>query len=349
MGRVPGMRYPERGTEEMRWPGDEHVTSAAERWLTLTRSLDLKSTLSVIRRGSGDPTWVDERGRATPGSATTTGAVAKAWNTPDGPVSVVLRVVPGGAQLHASAWGPGGGWLLDRLPALIGQTDDDTGFESHHDRVARLRRDFPGWRLPATGLVLESLVPSVLEQRVTGAEAFGAYRRLVRAYGSPAPGPLADRGLMVAPTPAAWAAIPSWVWLQAGVDAARSATVRRVCVSPGRLEDLVDHPADASRRLGAIAGVGAWTVAEVAHTALGDADAVSFGDYHVAKNVGWALLGRPIDDTELAVVLQPYAGHRYRVQRLVELSGLQPPRRGPRRAMPAHLPGARRAGPRRSR
>lgn len=85
-------------------------------------------------------------------------------------------------------------------------------------------------------------------------------------------------------------------------------------------------------------GVGRWTVAEVAHTALGDADAVSFGDYHVAKNVGWALLGRAIDDDELAQVLRPYAGHRYRVQRLIELAGLARPRRAPRMAPPAHLP-----------
>lgn len=303
------------------------MSVGVERLITNIQPLDLMSTLSVLRRGSGDPTWLALRA-----------GVAKGWNTPDGPVGALLRVLPPGADLHVTAWGPGADWLLDRAPTLVGEADDDSDFTAHHALVARLRRSFPGLRVPATGLVMESLVPSILEQRVTGAEAFGAYRRLVRRYGVPAPGPLADRGLMVAPTPRAWGAVPSWVWLKAGVDDARARTVRRACVSPGRLEERVSNPPEVSARMATLPGVGRWTVAEVAHTALGDADAVSFGDYHVAKNVGWALLGRAIDDDELAQVLRPYAGHRYRVQRLIELAGLARPRRAPRMAPPAHLP-----------
>ena len=41
---------------------------------------------------------------------------------------------------------------------------------------------------------------------------------------------------------------------------------------------------------------------------------MSFGDYHVAKDIGWALTGRPVDDEELEVLLEPYRGHRLRVQ-----------------------------------
>ena len=67
-----------------------------------------------------------------------------------------------------------------------------------------------------------------------------------------------------------------------------------------------------------------WTSAEVRFRALGDADAVSFGDYHIAANVGYALTGEPVDDEGLAALLEPYAGHRHRVQRLVELAGLSP-------------------------
>jgi 3-methyladenine DNA glycosylase/8-oxoguanine DNA glycosylase len=71
---------------------------------------------------------------------------------------------------------------------------------------------------------------------------------------------------------------------------------------------------------------------------LGDADAVSFGDYHVAKDIGWALTGSPVDDDGLAELLEPYVGHRYRVQRLLELSAIRRPRRGPRLAPRTHLP-----------
>ena len=65
---------------------------------------------------------------------------------------------------------------------------------------------------------------------------------------------------------------------------------------------------------------------------------MSFGDYHVAKDIGWALTGTPVDDEGLATLLEPYAGHRYRVQRLLELSGAMRPRRGPRMALRTHLP-----------
>jgi 3-methyladenine DNA glycosylase/8-oxoguanine DNA glycosylase len=81
-----------------------------------------------------------------------------------------------------------------------------------------------------------------------------------------------------------------------------------------------------------------WTAAEVGQRALGDADAVSFGDYHVAKDVTWALTGEALGDAEMAELLEPYRGHRYRVQHLLELDAGTRPRRGPRMAPRRHLP-----------
>ena len=79
--------------------------------------------------------------------------------------------------------------------------------------------------MPRSGLVVQNLVPSIIEQKVTGKEAFAGYRRLVRRFGEPAPGPGEDLGMAVPPTPAGWAAVPSWEWLAAGVDPQRSRTV----------------------------------------------------------------------------------------------------------------------------
>jgi 3-methyladenine DNA glycosylase/8-oxoguanine DNA glycosylase len=189
-------------------------------------------------------------------------------------------------------------------------------------------------------MVLDSLVPAVLEQKVTGQEAFASHRRLVRRYGEPAPGaPAEERGLSVAPDPGTLRTIPSWEWLRLGVDGGRSrAVVTAAGVAPA-LERLVDVPLEeADRRLRSLPGVGVWTSAEVRGRALGDADAVSFGDYHVAKDIGWALTGRPVDDAGLAELLEPYAGHRLRVQVLLLLAGMRRPRRGPRMALPTHLP-----------
>jgi 3-methyladenine DNA glycosylase/8-oxoguanine DNA glycosylase len=67
--------------------------------------------------------------------------------------------------------------------------------------------------------------------------------------------------------------------------------------------------------------------------ALGDPDAVSVGDFHLAHAVCWALAGEPRGtDGRMLELLAPYAGHRARVIRLVEAAGIQAPRRGPRMA-----------------
>ena len=65
--------------------------------------------------------------------------------------------------------------------------------------------------------------------------------------------------------------------------------------------------------------------------ALGDADAVSVGDYHLPNVVAWALAGEPRgDDARMLELLEPYRGHRGRVMRLLLAGGVGPPRRGPR-------------------
>jgi 3-methyladenine DNA glycosylase/8-oxoguanine DNA glycosylase len=95
-------------------------------------------------------------------------------------------------------------------------------------------------------------------------------------------------------------------------------------------------PAQALARLRAVPGVGEWTAAEVAVRALGDADALSVGDYHVAAFVGWALLGRPVDDAGMVELLEPWRPHRGRVVRLLELSGASKPAFGPRMTIQDH-------------
>jgi 3-methyladenine DNA glycosylase/8-oxoguanine DNA glycosylase len=126
------------------------------------------------------------------------------------------------------------------------------------------------------------------------------------------------------------------------VDPARSRAVVRAAQVATSLERTTGLPHDeADRRLRSLPGIGVWTSAEVRFRAHGDPDAVSFGDYHVAKNIGWALTGEEVDDDGLAELLEPYRPHRYRVQRLVELGRLSRPRRGPRMAPRTHLPSVR--------
>lgn len=290
----------------------------------------MAAILSGFRRGSADPT--------TRASGRSGSSWWLAWPTPDGPVTAHLEQVAD-RRVVVTTWGSGAEWFAEQADCLLGSGDDISGFVPHHPVVAEAWRRLRGWRVPRSGLVVHALVPAVLEQKVTGREAFGAHRRLVRRFGTPAPGPGAGLGLFVAPDASGWARIPSWEWVRAGVDPARSDTIMRALHSPGRLEACSGlAPGAARTRLRSVPGVGVWTAAEVAQRALGDADAVSFGDFHVAKNIGWALTGEPVDDAGLAELLEPYAGHRYRVQRLLELAGPQRPRRGPRLAPRTHLP-----------
>jgi 3-methyladenine DNA glycosylase/8-oxoguanine DNA glycosylase len=65
--------------------------------------------------------------------------------------------------------------------------------------------------------------------------------------------------------------------------------------------------------------------------ALGDPDAVSVADAHLSNLVAFALTGKPRGtDEQMLELLAPWAGHRARVIRLLERSGITPPRYGPR-------------------
>jgi len=284
--------------------------------------LDLAGVLAPLRRGRGDPTWR---------SAGEGAAVWRVSTTPYGPVTVRLHRRADGTVV-AAAWGPGAQWSLDGLPALLGAGDDPAAFVAHHPIVADAARRLPGLRFGATGRVWDSLVPAVLEQKVTGTEARRSWRELCRRFGDPAPGP-ADQvgGMRVPPTPAQVRAIPDWEWHRAGVDSARRRAILASAAVAHRLEAACGLGGEDGRiLLRRVPGIGVWTAAEVAQRAWGDPDAVSFGDFHIPSVVGWALVGRPLDDAGMLHVLAPYTPQRQRAVRYVELSGFRRPRFGPR-------------------
>jgi 3-methyladenine DNA glycosylase/8-oxoguanine DNA glycosylase len=281
------------------------------------------------RRGAGDPTFRTDAD----------GTIWRGLRTPGGVVTLRVESRTNDGRVHATAWGPGAEWALEHLPAMLGEEDDPTGFEPRHRVIADAHRRHPHWRVARSGLVMESLVPAIIEQKVTGQEAFAGFRMLVHRFGERAPGPGADRGVWVQPSPEQIRLVPSWEWLRLHIDPARSRTLVRAARVAASLERTVGLDAEeVDRRLCSLPGIGVWTSAEVRSRAHGDADAVSFGDYHIAKDVGWALIGEAVDDDGMAELLEPYRPHRHRVQRLVELARLGSPRRGPRMAPRRHLP-----------
>lgn len=293
------------------------------------RPVPVTAMLRPLRRGGGDPTYRQDAD----------GSVWRATRTPDGPVVLRVQARPADASVHAQAWGPGADWALGGVPELLGAADDtwdDFVPRPEHTVLVESWRAHPHWRVGRNRAVFEALSASALEQVVTGVEAFAAWRRLVHRFGEPAPGPA---GLLLPPTPQQWLRIPSWEWLQAGVELRRrKVTILAAPRAAGLERTLSLTPDEADRALRSLPGVGVWTSAEVRQRAHGHADAFSFGDYHVAKNVSWALTGEILDDAGCAEVIECYRGHRFRVQRLLEFAGAYRPRRGPKMTLPTHTP-----------
>ncbi len=284
----------------------------------LNGPLDLRRTLAPLGRGPGDRTIRFGPGRAW-----------RATRTPEGAARVALSLA--GDELQAEAWGPGAERALADVPALVGLLQEPLTLNGGHPTVAQLARRFPGIRIPRTGAVLESLVPAILEQKVIGEEARRAHFALVRLHGEAAPG-LPELGLRLPPAPFVLAALPYYAYHPFGVERRRAELIRRVATRATWFEAIADLPlADAYARLVAVPGIGPWTAAEVAVRALGDADAVSIGDFHLPNLVAFALAGEPRGtDARMLELLEPYRGQRALVIRLLELSGIRPPRYGPR-------------------
>lgn len=288
--------------------------------------LDMTMSLSGLRRGKGDPTYDRDA----------TGSVWRTSRLASGLVTYRLTQISR-TTVRCAAWGEGAAEFTGMLPALLGSEDDASNFAPEHPTLKEAHRQFPHLRLGRTGLVMEALVPAILEQRVHGLSAFSSWRTLVTKFGDRAPGPT-PRPMYVPPAPEVWRRIPSWEYHLANVDPARSKTIVRCAQVAGRLEQTASMPfADASKRLRAVPGVGIWTAAEVAQRAFGDPDALSVGDYHLAAVVGWSLVGRPFDDEAMIDYMKPLAPHRFRAVRLLQVSGKAiKPKFGPKTPLVDH-------------
>ena len=289
------------------------------RTLTLDGPLDLRLTLRPFRHGGGDPSIRLSRSEA-----------CRATRTPEGPVAALFSVRS--ALVEVEAWGPGSAWMLEHASALLGLHDDPAAFCPADPVVRDLHRRVRGLRVGRSGAVVECIVPAILEQKVTSEEAHRSYRKLVWAHGEPAPGPLS---LRLPPSPGLLASLPYHAFHRFGIERRRADTIRRACSYAHRLEEAAALPAEAARRrLLALPGVGPWTAAVVAGAAFGDPDAVIVGDLHLPHLVSWTLAGEPQgDDARMIELLEPYAGQRARVVRLVVAGGGRPPAHYPRRRL----------------
>ena len=310
---------------------DQSWVLPVERTVTGTARL-LEACLAQLLRGPADPTL-----RRTPSGWW------RAARSPYGPG--LQRLVRSGDDVVVTCWGPGAHWLADQAPRLLGSADDATTFDpGPHRIVAEAHRHRPWLRLGRTDLVLEALAPTSIEQVVTGKEAFRAQRLLLQRFGERPDGPARDAahpayGMRLPLSAEQWLAVPGWEFLRAGVEARRTRAIVAGARSSRSLERLASdaYTGDTDTALRSLPGVGPWTSATVRQRAMGDPDAWSIGDYHVGRNISFALVGEQLDDDAVTELLEPYRGHRYRVEVLLaRVPG--PERHGPRRSLPTHLP-----------
>ena len=288
--------------------------------------LNLRQTLAPLMRGAMDPThrWVGT-------------ALWRTTSTAAGPVT--LHLEQRRDDVHAIAWGPGAETAIAGVPELCGHGDDWSELDlSPHPYLREVWRGMPGLRLLRTNAVFEALMAAIFEQKVTSIEARRSWRYLLTKFGTEPPGP-APQGMRVFPGADVWRRIPSWEWHRAGVGPNQSATAIRASAVASSLERtlaLGRGGALVANKLRSLPGVGVWTAAETTQRSHGDPDSPSVGDYHLPSSVGLALIGRPVDDDGMLELLEPYAGHRQRVMRLIEATGIHKLARGPKMPIRDH-------------
>ena len=289
--------------------------------LEAPEAYDLRRTMAASRMGKYDPTLRLEHG-----------AMALALRTPEGPAS--LAVEQRGRRLVVHGFGDGAPWLMPLAAKLLGLEDDPGAFEPEGGVVRKLWRQYPGIHLPTFPRIFHRVVQVTLLQLVTWQEACSSWGKLVRKLGAPAPGPVE---LRLPPDPRGLASTPDYALIALGVRPKQARTIRRVAKYASRIEEAASTSMGSlgaetlAQRLGAIRGIGPWTIAYVQGTALGAPDALLLGDYNLPDTIAYLLAGEERASEERMVeLLEPYRGHRFRVIRLVWMHGVTAPRRGPR-------------------
>lgn len=291
-------------------------TPDVDELVRLDFDVDPLLTLGELRHGAGDPTIRFERG-----------VVWRAVRTSAGPATT--RIARGAGGWRVSAWGPGAEAAKAAVPRLLGSEDDPGALQPRSGLVRDLVARFAGLRFGRTDAVWPSLIPAICGQKVTAAQAHHAYFGIISRWGEDAPGP---GRLRLPPAAEVVASLPYYELHPVALEQRRAITLIRAAEGASGLEEAVAMaPPAAQARLRTVPGIGAWTAAEVARSAFGDADAVSVGDFHVPHTVCWALAREPRGtDERMLELLEPYRGQRARVVRLIERSGIHAPRYGPR-------------------
>ena len=244
-------------------------------------------TLALSMRLASDATRQVREGLVT---ARCCGAVARAWQSPDGTVTIRSESVAAAEKLR---------WTL----AL---DDDHSEFLRRFadDRLlGRATKHLRGYRPPRTATVAQALLRAVCGQLIDSKTARRLERAVIRALQDRA---VAGTGLCEPPATPVVAAVAPFELRRLGLHERRGAALVRLCRSL-ELERFHDLPTDTVvRRIERERGLGPWSAGVVCLEGLGRFEHGLVGDLGLIKLVR-ALRGREVVETwETAELLEPY-------------------------------------------
>ena len=283
----------------------------------------------LLRNGAYDPTTRVRLGATSLAGEGEVARIERATHTPLGPGTIAIDVTADGAH-HLQVWGDGGSWLADRHQRLTARATATPRITAQHPTLERAVHHIGHLQLPATDTPYHEVLPAILGQRITAAQAMSQWSALCTQFGELAPGPL---GLRLPPSPARLARVTSWEFHRLGIERQRASTLHVAARHAAFIDRTRDLDGAAARSaLMALPGIGVWTAAVAIGVSHGDPDALPVGDFHVKNTVAHALTGKARgSDDDMLDTLAAYAGTRWLVVRVLEKAGLTAPRLAPKR------------------
>jgi 3-methyladenine DNA glycosylase/8-oxoguanine DNA glycosylase len=253
-------------------------------------------SLALSMRLAGDATRRVREGLVT---ARCCGALARAWQSPDGTVTIRSDSVAAAEKLR---------WTL-------AVDDDHSEFLSRFAEdplLGRATKHLRGYRPLRTATVAQALLRAVCGQLIDSKTARSLERRVIRAL-QPGHAPVTvaatvtegSRTLSEPPSTAVLAAVAPFELRRLGLHERRGAAVVRLCRSL-ELERFHDLPTEAVvHRIERERGLGPWSAGVVCLEGLGRFEHGLVGDLGLVKLLR-TLRGRPVEGWETAELLEPY-------------------------------------------
>lgn len=276
------------------------VLNVAERVAQLY-PVHLRRTFALQAFGRYDPsaTWDAE-------------TLTKSCSVPGGVCTVTISRADGGLRFQAE--GREAEAAVAQLAAAAEINDGYESFLPEHPALRMHHRRLPGLRLLRVPWLFDIACSVVLQQRVRTKDAMREWSRLCSRFGQRAP-----NGQIAFPSATVLSAVPLHELQSIGIDPRRARTLlrlaREVRLHPLRPEMTHEQ---LRLRLGAVPGVGPWTVDMILGFGAADTDAVPVGDLYLPHLVSYALAGeRRGTDERMLALLEPFRPHRFRVVRLL--------------------------------